>query len=101
MGESGRITKCAMRYGPRSWSAACSRTMRMNKPHDEVEERKEALRARNRARAYDCSRCGHAVRIVDGAQLNPSTHFAGVMYRVCNGCGHEEAQRTRRKKGSL
>ncbi len=63
-------------------------------------ERKEELRERNRSRATSCSRCGHAIRKVDGRELDPSSHFAGVIYRVCNWCVHEP-MRSRRKKPSL
>jgi hypothetical protein len=64
-------------------------------------ERLDALRERNRVRATGCSRCGHVVRIVDGAELDPASHFAGIKYRVCGGCGHDAAQRQRRTKSSL
>lgn len=56
---------------------------------------------RNRERAYYCARCGHFTERKDGSELAPESHFAGITYKVCNGCGHEEALRTRKRKGRL
>lgn len=53
-------------------------------------EQRDELRERNKRRARSCTRCGGMIRKVSGAELNPVDHFAGLVYRVCNSCGHDE-----------
>jgi len=66
------------------------------------DEARDRLRLRNQERPFTCTRCaGTNTRTVDGATLNPSDHFAGIMYKVCGGCGYEQILRTRRRRGSL
>lgn len=56
-------------------------------------EHREAIGEANRRRG-GCQRCGNQhVRKVDGSQLDPETHWAGILYKVCNACGHEQVMR--------
>jgi len=61
------------------------------------DEQRDALRERNRRRAYSCSRCGASIEEIDGSQLSKDAHFPGVVYRVCRACGHEDVKHIRRK----
>jgi ribosomal protein L37E len=61
-------------------------------------EQRDALRERNRRRAYNCSRCGSPnTREVDGANLPDGDHFPGITYKICGACGHEDVKRRRRR----
>lgn len=63
------------------------------------DEQREALRERNRRRAIACSRCGSTRTYeADGSELDRESHFAGVTYRVCPGCGNEDVKRLRRAR---
>lgn len=55
-------------------------------------EQRDAIRASNRKRK-NCSRCGSPTRLLSG--LNDEGHFPGVVYKRCDGCGHEVATRKR------
>lgn len=60
------------------------------------EQQREELRERNRRRAYNCSKCGSPEVIdQDGSYLSKDSHFAGVTYRTCSACGHEDVKRNR------
>lgn len=49
-----------------------------------------------------CPGCGaYSLERVPGERLNPETHFPGVVYRVCGGCGWESPVRPRRRRGGL
>ncbi len=60
-------------------------------------EQREALRERNRRRAYNCPHCGSpSVReLSDQEKQNRADTFAGVRYRECSGCGHVWTVRSR------
>lgn len=59
------------------------------------DEQRDALRERNRRRAYACTKCGGSTEDIDGSKLASDTHFSGVTYKVCNSCGYEEVKRIR------
>jgi hypothetical protein len=61
-----------------------------------TDEEKEALRERNRRRAWNCHHCGGETERIDGSKLDQSCHFAGVTYKVCRSCGREEVLRRRK-----
>jgi len=66
------------------------------------DEARDRQRIRNQERPVKCVRCaGMSTRTVDGATLEPSSHFAGVLYKVCGGCGHEQIVRQRRRRRGL
>jgi hypothetical protein len=55
-------------------------------------EQRDTIRENNRRRK-NCSRCGAPTRLLSG--LNDESHFPGVVYKCCDGCGHEVATRKR------
>lgn len=57
------------------------------------ESARDALRERNRRRT-GCTKCGAmSVEVLDGAQLDSTSHFAGMKYKCCRACGHEEVKK--------
>lgn len=64
----------------------------------DFETRKKISEA-NRGRQLKCARCGStATTIRPGSELEPSSHFPDLTYKVCNACGHEVVTRARRKR---
>lgn len=57
-------------------------------------DQKDALREHNRRRG-NCAKCGGQTVLVDGAELDRTTHFAGIKYKVCNACGYEVPTRAK------
>jgi len=54
----------------------------------------EAVREANRRRA-GCARCGGArVRFIEGKDSDQG-RFPGIVYKVCDACGHEVVTRRR------
>ena len=60
---------------------------------------REEQRKRMQGRGFKCTRCGsYGTTVHDGAELDPSSHFAGIKYRVCGGCGNERVVKSPRKE---
>ena len=67
-----------------------------------TDEEREEQRKRMQGRGFKCARCGsYGTTVHDGAELDQSSHFAGIKYRVCGGCGHESVIKSRAKKSEL
>jgi len=57
-------------------------------------EQRDAIRASNQRRAIACRKCGSLnTEDCDGSTLDQSSHFAGVIYRVCHACGDESVKK--------
>lgn len=63
--------------------------------NDAREAEEKAWRRKNAHRR--CPKCGaYTLERISGEKLDPTTHFAGIVYAICNGCGYDMPVRSRR-----